>query len=152
MNIVVTDRDSIERGILVRSSYVVISIHDPDKTSARIPKQSGLRDILALAFHDAEPTEGMRLPENIAVMSEQQARQICEFVRKWNGKIGAVVVHCEQGMSRSPAVAAAVARCLGLDERCFRRDYQPNEFVYRLVVRAWSAEDVPAVPLTAKKT
>jgi hypothetical protein len=49
-----TDREDIEEGVLVRSAYVVISIHDPDKPKAKVRKQSGLRDVLYLAFHDAE--------------------------------------------------------------------------------------------------
>ena len=43
-----------------------------------------------------------------------------------------------QGMSRSPAVAAAISKCLGFDERTFHRQYQPNRYVYRLVVEAWA--------------
>jgi hypothetical protein len=37
-------------------------------------------------------------------------------------------------MSRSPAVAAAICKGLGGDDRRFFREYQPNEFVYRLVL------------------
>lgn len=148
MNILVTDRDSIEAGILVRSSYVVISIHDPDKKKPLIRKQSGLRAVLSLAFHDAEPSKGMTLPENITLMTKEQATLICEFVREWNGKVGSVVVHCEQGMSRSPAIAAAVSKSLGLDEQPFHKQYQPNRYVYRLVVEAWSkAIPVATAPL-----
>jgi predicted protein tyrosine phosphatase len=85
----------------------------------------------------------MTLPENITLMTREQAKQICEFVRKWDGHVGSVVVHCEQGMSRSPAVAAAISKCLGLDERSFYRQYQPNRHVYRLVLEEWmSAPEV----------
>jgi hypothetical protein len=65
MELIVTDRESVERGILVRSAYVVISIHDPDKRRARIRTQSGLRAVLYLAFHDAEPSERLALPKDI---------------------------------------------------------------------------------------
>ncbi len=136
MHVIVTDRDSIERGILVRSSYVVISIRDPDKKKARIPKQAGLRDVLYLAFHDAEPSRDMKLPDDIVVMTPKQAEQVVQFAHKHDAKVGAVVVHCEQGMSRSPAVAAALCKLYGGDEKCFFRDYQPNAYVYRLVLSA----------------
>jgi predicted protein tyrosine phosphatase len=133
MKLIVKDRYSIERGILVRSAYVVISIHDPDKQRARIPKQSGLRGVLYLAFHDAEPSERLALPEDIVLMTEDQARQVWEFVRQWEGQVGSVVVHCEQGMSRSPAVAAAIFQAFGGDPQDFFREYQPNQYVYRLM-------------------
>jgi len=139
MHFTVSDRASIEAGILVKSSYIVISIHDPDKRKARIPKQSGLRDVLYLAFNDAEPSESLALPAEIVLMSEAQAREAWAFVQKWAGQVGAVIVHCEQGMSRSPAVAAALCSAFGGDERRFFKEYQPNQYVYQLMLRC-SAE------------
>jgi predicted protein tyrosine phosphatase len=136
MEFIVTDRESIESSIVVRSAYAVISIHDPDKRRPRIPKQSGLREVLYLAFHDAEPSEKLALPEDIVLMTEDQAREVWSFVKKWQNEIGTVVVHCEQGVSRSPAVAAALCRGFGGDERPFWRAYQPNQYVYELVLRA----------------
>ena len=50
----------------------------------------------------------------------------------WNSTratLGAIVVHCEQGVSRSPAVAAALCDALGLDGRRFWHGYQPNKHV-----------------------
>ncbi len=133
MNFIVTDRESIERGILVRSNYVVISIRDPDRAAARIPRQAGLKGALRLAFHDAEPAEGIRLPVEIVLMSLRDAERIWRFVRKHEPAVGTVVIHCEQGMSRSPAIAAALCRAYGGDDRKFFRDYQPNAHVLRLM-------------------
>ncbi len=65
MKIIVTDRDSIQRGIVVRSSYAVISICDPDSPPAHIPKVSAVRGILYLAFHDTEPTAKFQPPPKI---------------------------------------------------------------------------------------
>jgi protein-tyrosine phosphatase len=56
-----------------------------------------------------------------------------EFVERHRAFVGAVVVHCEAGASRSPAVAAALARWLRADERPFLRQHQPNWYVYRLL-------------------
>jgi len=138
MDFIVQDRHSVEKGILVRSSYVVISIRDPDKRKVRIRKQSGLRDSLHLAFHDADPTSTLVLPHGIRLMTVEHAKKIWQFVRKWDGKVGAIVVHCEQGMSRSPAVAAALCKAFGGDESPFFRDYQPNRHVYRLMLASRS--------------
>ncbi len=67
-------------------------------------------------------------------MLPTHAKSIWQFVNQYKGQVGAFVVHCHQGMSRSPAVAAAIARYLKLDETRFWRDYQPNPFVYKLMI------------------
>lgn len=135
MNFIVKDRESIERGIIVPSSYVVISIRDPGKPEAHIRQTCGLRGVLRLAFHDSEPSETEALPKDKVLMTEDQARQVWEFVRQWKEQVGAIVVHCEQGISRSPAVAAAICRALGGDDECFFREYQPNQYVFQLMNR-----------------
>jgi predicted protein tyrosine phosphatase len=136
VKIVVTDRESIERGVLVRSSYVVVSIHDPDKPPPRVRRQSGFRDVLQLAFHDAEPVPSSPLPAGVRAMSREDAAAIWAFLSALGGDAGCVVVHCEQGMSRSPAVAAAIARAWRLDESRIWRNYQPNRHVFELMCRA----------------
>jgi len=91
MHFLVQDRNSIEHGIRVRSSYVVISIRDPDKRKVRIRKQAGLRDSLHLAFHDAEPAGNMVLPHDITLMTAEHAKEIwqsCAEVGRqgWGGR------------------------------------------------------------------
>ena len=74
-------------------------------------------------------------------MSPDQAAQIWRFVREHEGQVGTIVVHCEQGMSRSPAVAAALCKAKGGDDARFWRQNQPNPYVYQLVLNAsqWEA-------------
>jgi predicted protein tyrosine phosphatase len=50
--------------------------------------------------------------------------------------VGAFVVHCHQGMSRSPAVAAAVAGYLGVSDDRFWKEHHPNQYLYDLMLRA----------------
>ena len=137
MNFVVTDRSGIEDGVLVRSSYIVISIHDTYSSPAKVKQQSGLRAVLQLAFDDAEPTNSAALPKALTLMTREQAKSIWEFVEHHMDTVGAVVVHCEAGVSRSPAVAAALCKSMGGNDRKFWREYQPNVHVYRLVLEAW---------------
>ena len=136
MDFIITDRETIESGLLVQTSYVVISIRDPHKRPAKVHKQAGLRDVLFLSFHDAEPSHMMALSGKIKLMTPKQAKQIHQFVDKHKEDVGAIVVHCEQGMSRSPAVAAALCKTMGGDDKNFWRDYQPNMYVYRLMLKA----------------
>jgi len=138
MKIVVRCRDEVEEGFLIREPYMLISIRDPDKPKVRVKKSGLCKAVLSLAFHDAEPTESLRLPPDIRLMTAKDAADIWRFVREHQDAVRAIVVHCEQGMSRSPAVAAGVAAGLGLDDRKFFERYQPNEFVRSLVSEASS--------------
>ena len=149
MHIVVTDRETIESGLRVRSAYVVISIYDPDRRRPKVRRQAGLRDVLQLGFHDAEPTETMVLPPDIKLMTPEHAARIVQFVRKHRANVGGIVVHCEQGMSRSPAVAAAISKLCACDGRRFWKEYQPNQFVYRLVMEAAGLTDEVKDPAAA---
>jgi predicted protein tyrosine phosphatase len=133
MKLIVTDRLSIEKGFVVRSSYALISIRDSDAKPIRLPNPSGPREILHLAFDDSEPVAGIKFSREIQLMSADQAREIWRFVDKHKSQVGAFVIHCKAGMSRSPAVAAALALYLKLDEQKILRKYQPNRFVYDLM-------------------
>ena len=137
MEIRVCDRKEIERGILIRSDYVVISIRDPGKRRAKVKKQAGLRDTLYLAFNDTEPCELPQTPPEIQPMTPAQADRVCKFVRRHKSDVGSIVVHCEQGMSRSPAVAAAICDALGVNPKRFWQLYTPNHHVYHTVADAF---------------
>ncbi len=141
MEVFVTDRRSIEQGYLVRSSYALISIRDPDAAKARIPKAAGLRATLHLAFHDAEPEASMELPPHIVLPTEDHARMIWRFVDEHKEQVGAFVVHCHQGMSRSPAVAAALARYLGLSDDQFWEEHAPNQYLNELMMNTIPGRD-----------
>ncbi len=47
-------------------------------------------------------------------------------MQQYQDHIDAIVCHSEQGMSRSPALAAALADLLGEDSLLLFQDYQPN--------------------------
>ena len=150
MEIFVFGREEIETGIVVKSSYVVISIHDPNKRRPKVKKQSGLRDVLHLTFHDSEPSAYTELSPDIQIMTPALADQIRDFVRRHESDVGAIVVHCEQGMSRSPAVAAAISDALGLDPRRFWQLYTPNQHVYHTVSDAFARDNAKPTDENAK--
>jgi predicted protein tyrosine phosphatase len=129
----VYDRRSVERGIVVREAYVLISIRDPDKLAVRYRSPAGLRGVLSLAFHDAEPSRGLKNPEGIQIMQVEDAIKIWKCVSQHRDNVGAIVCHCEQGMSRSPAVAWALAEALDGDVESILASSQPNRFVYELL-------------------
>ena len=115
--------------------YVVISVRDPRRRKPKVRQQPGLLDMLYLAFDDAEPSPNFELPSSIRLMTPGDAREIWDFVGRYRDRAGTIVVHCEQGMSRSPAIAVAIARTFGLEDAGFWREHQPNRFVVELVER-----------------
>ena len=140
MELMVCDRETIERGIVAPATYVVISIHDADRPRARVKQQRGLRDVLFLAFNDAEPVAGVALPPEVQAMTPAQADQVRDFVRKHEHDVDLIVVHCHSGVSRSPAVAAAISDALHLDARKFWQLYTPNRYVYHTLADAFDRE------------
>ena len=136
LRFIVLGREEIEAGVRVEVPHVVISIADPGSRRPVVATIGARRNVLHVRFHDAEPVEGLALPPAIRLLTPQQAAKIWRFVDRYRDTIGAVVVHCEQGMSRSPAVAAALCEALGGDPRPFFEKFAPNRHVYELVLRA----------------
>lgn len=138
MEIIITDRESVERGLSVKAgAYALISITDPDKRRIRVRTSSARRAVVELRFHDAQPTAGFPLPLSVKPMIDDDAVRIADFVVQHRDRIKALVIHCEQGMSRSPAVGAGIAQSLGLDTTPYDRDFQPNAYVRELVIEAF---------------
>jgi len=136
MDFYVFDRKSMERGVVIPSAYIVVSIRDPDKPVVSLPRPPSNHGVLQLAFHDAEPAQGFELPSDIRLMQPADAEEIWAFVQQHRDEVGAVVCHCEQGMSRSPAVAIALAEALDGDPDALLAESQPNQYVLRLMREA----------------
>ena len=65
-----------------------------------------------------------------------QARQVLEFAARVWPKIEVLMVHCEMGLRRSPAMAAALTHIYegpGTEEKYFH-NFQPNEHVYQMIL------------------
>jgi predicted protein tyrosine phosphatase len=132
---IVTDRASIEAGIIVRTRYVLISVRSPGQRKARIPRQSALVATLFLVFDDAEPSDTLSVPDSIQLFSAKQAEKVKAFIEQQHEHVQSIVCQCEAGYSRSPAVAAAICRSFGGDNTSFFHEYQPNRFVYDVLIQ-----------------
>lgn len=135
MAILVTDRAGIESKTDWPPLYCVISIHDSDADPANVKVQPGLRAVLRLAFDNVDPTGPTKLTTSVA-FTREQAEAIWRFVSEHKDHVDAIVVHCEAGHSRSPAVAAAIYSVLGGNGRKFIRGKEPNKYVYRMIREA----------------
>lgn len=84
--------------------------------------------LLRLVFEDIEEAD---TPESF---NASQAAEILDFVEKIWDRVDVFLIHCEVGLSRSPAVAAALCRIYyNHDGRWFDSIF-PNRLVYRLLL------------------
>ena len=88
--------------------------------------------LLQLAFADITTIDG----DEERAFNEDHAHQILDFVKEVWERINVLMVHCEEGNSRGPAVAAAISRIhLGEDRLYFLPHmYWPNRLVYRILL------------------
>lgn len=63
-------------------------------------------------------------------MTKSQASEIKKFVERHIEKTRLIVCQCEQGVSRSAAIAAALSRFWQETDEYFFRNYWLNRFVY----------------------
>lgn len=71
-------------------------------------------------------------------INDLDANAIVDMVEKFRSSISEIIVSCEAGYSRSPAVGAALSKYLnGTDDEFFSGKYYPNMLVYRTVL--WAA-------------
>lgn len=133
MQFIIASRGEVERGIVVPTPYVVISISDPGSRKPRLKHSSGFRGAIYLRFHDAEPIQNAQRATETVLMTTNHARRIWNFILKHWKSVGTLVVHCEQGSSRSSAVVAGMAAVLSYDVSDVLRWTQPNQFIVDLV-------------------
>lgn len=135
MDFYVYSRAAIERVPPHDVPHIIISITSGPSDTVRLRTTDACRGILRLSFPDAiEPSE-MYAEESL--FSREHAATIWGFVSQHRNAIDRIVVHCDAGVSRSPAVAAALARVLtGDDADFFVGKYRPNMRVYRMLLDA----------------
>lgn len=109
-------------------SVSVISITDPDSDPAQL--ECDEQFILRQQFHDLDRIHP-KLTE-VTYFSDLHAEEIVDFVlfhRSDN-----IVVHCEAGVSRSPAIAAAISQHFGIPAWSLFRQYAPNLMVFAILM------------------
>jgi predicted protein tyrosine phosphatase len=138
VEIFVYSRGAVERAAPHDVPHVIVSITSSEADQARIPRSPHCRAILRLVFADADAKT-----ESIAeksLFSRAHARAIWGLVDEHLPHIERFVVHCDAGMCRSPAVAAAVAKVLTGDDAEYFRRYRPNMRVYRTMLETYYDE------------
>lgn len=151
MQVLVTNRNAVQeisphseglgRTVLIRitsySKFKPLQFHEQ------------FEDIMHQKFADVEDNDNFerrtrrttsRRP--ILPITEHEAKEIVNFVRQHADK-DCLIVHCDAGFSRSPAVALAACEILGLTDESRRlRElaskgiYQPNQTVFNRITEA----------------
>jgi predicted protein tyrosine phosphatase len=111
------------------SPWACISIATTEDAFIRVRKKRR-RGLLQIAFADADkPLPGWIL------FDTDHAHDILDFVTNHWKRIDTLMIHCEQGRSRSAAVAAAVAWLkFGDESQFFEEPFVPNHFIYRTLL------------------
>ncbi len=101
-------------------------------------------DHIQLAFVDVNSEKLARIEQNPRMMEtknkewflfdKSHANTILDFVKKNKNEIDLLFVHCEAGISRSPAVAAAISRIYFNDDAEWFKMYKPNDLVYKIIL------------------
>ena len=132
MEFFIYSRPAIERVAAHEVPHVVISITTTEDDRARLPASAQCRGVLRLSFPDLENAIPGIGPDEL--FGSAHADQIWDFVQRHRGQISRIVLHCDAGLSRSPGVAAALARVLVGDDSEFFQRYHPNMRVYRVLL------------------
>jgi predicted protein tyrosine phosphatase len=126
--------------------HIFISITTPGDPQglAKLPENQRTLGVLRLSFHDfdsiaddvlksMEEEEGMKY----TLFGPSEADQVVNFVDEHLVYAKALIVHCDAGVSRSPATAASIAKCFyKQDDSMFFKRYHPNMRVYRGILEA----------------
>lgn len=97
---------------------------------------------LTLQFHDCEPNktvDGVPVKfGNLEFFSEEHAHKILTLHEKMiDTGINRLYVHCWDGVSRSPAVCAALDNIEGKPDDHWFKNYSPNPYVYRTLIETY---------------
>ena len=98
--------------------FSIISIVSPEYPEYKVEYSPYCRDTLYLRFHDERANgsiSSLYAVKKAKGIDDSDARKIIEFGLK-NKKHKNFMIHCEAGLSRSPAVALALSEILNDDE------------------------------------
>lgn len=110
----------------------LISITDSTRQPANI--SSNWHAILRLTFDDVDPITFLGANPELSLFTKEQAEQIAEFVSCQVLQCKRMVIHCRHGVSRSAAVARAIATITGVS---FNPEYlEYNRYVFQLTFEA----------------
>lgn len=145
MRIIVSNREKLFADINKTQkenpqSYIIsICVTDPKSKSVNIPLDES--KIIRLSFHDVEDNYPGSEP-HIFKFNNELAKEIVSFISFFFFADLIIFVSCEAGVSRSPAIAAAIALKYISEDVCqtFFKRYIPNRTVFRIMCEEFQIE------------
>ena len=128
-------------------SHVIVSIFTPGRTDKfadlKPITNNHTKKLIRLGFHDLDrmPKKGSAAEEvfgPIVLFNKNMADEIIKITKN----VEIVIVHCDAGQSRSPAVAAALSKFYNGDDSIYFSSgsmyglprYTPNMLVYKILL------------------
>jgi predicted protein tyrosine phosphatase len=88
----------------------------------------GWGSILRISFDDVDPITFPGQDGHLKEITTDQVKEICKFVAAHHRKIRRIIIHCKHGISRSSAVARAIAEAANVSFPSSYNEY--NHYVY----------------------
>jgi predicted protein tyrosine phosphatase len=135
MKIAVCSRAVIENLQLPDVPHVIVSIRSPDgERVANIQTNALTLTVLRLCFYDMDRVIPGYEEKESELFQPEQARQILALLKAYP-ETQHFIVHCEGGLSRSPGVAAAIAKIVDNNDDYYFKHYSGlNRRVYRMIL------------------
>lgn len=122
----------------------IISITDHEDEVVKFKYNNNIKGVLRLGFLDEDNLRYIRNKHNsrYRLFSLKDALKILDFVDEMKDKIEILYIHCVAGVSRSPAIAAALCDIYNIESNVdWFFNYSPNIFVYRKLLNAYHFRD-----------
>jgi predicted protein tyrosine phosphatase len=119
----------------------IISITDHESDIVKFKYNNNIKGVLRLHFLDEDDLSYYkhRKDDTYRLFSDNDAIKILDFVEEIKDKIDILYIHCYAGLSRSPAVAAALCDIYNIDSEInWFFNYSPNIFVYRTLLNTYN--------------
>jgi predicted protein tyrosine phosphatase len=136
-----TSMSDIHESSFSDGTWAVISITHRDGQWPEITETEQCKGILRMLFADIDRAwEGDNWSDGSSpvLFNKTHADDILDFAERMReANVDCVIVHCKAGISRSPAVAAALTEIYGGDSKHFFARHQPNMHVYRMLLNTY---------------
>jgi len=128
---------------MLNEPHIHIAVYTPGDVEVPLPENPQRLAVLQLCFHDvanvkdrewlAHELKGTGV--EVTPFTDEQAEQIVDFLERYKS-VKNIVVNCDAGSCRSPAIAAAISKTATGNDELFYKRYAPNHHVYRTLMRA----------------
>lgn len=121
--------------------HIVISIRSPFAAATFLPVNPNRVAEKFMSFHDLDHMPDadkicLGVSKPYLLFTEEQARDVWEFIDRYINDIEMIICNCEAGISRSAGLIAGIKAGMGLDESDIFQKYLPNSLVYRKMFEA----------------